>query len=343
MHLYAALSLTFIAVTLLAGQQPVGAAIWYAQSIITVAAVVGGILVRERMRGARRAMPARVGYREAWAVVQQGPVSISAYLFVAATFPLYVASFTAWKTWLGYVIPFTWDERLSAWDAVLHGGVDPWRLIHPLFSSEPASHALTTTYGYGWTLAVHGIVAWTALTRRPRFLVANMIAWPICGLAMAGALMSAGPAFYTSVTGCAQNPYRELTDYLRAIGSPAAYWQRYLWDAYTAQTARTGSGLSAMPSMHLVVATLCACAVWAQGRAWRVGAIAFVAVMLVGSVHTAWHYALDGYLGIIAGLAVWWLAGWILRRRSPGRHHPERVETREGNGRTITAAQIRKL
>jgi membrane-associated phospholipid phosphatase len=39
----------------------------------------------------------------------------------------------------------------------------------------------------------------------------------------------------------------------------------------------------------------------------------YAIVILVGSVHLGWHYAVDGYAGIfIAGFS-WWLAGIVAR------------------------------
>ena len=42
---------------------------------------------------------------------------------------------------------------------------------------------------------------------------------------------------------------------------------------------------------------------------------AFASVVLVGSVHLGWHYAVDGYLSIVATLAIWWLVGALTDRR----------------------------
>ena len=40
---------------------------------------------------------------------------------------------------------------------------------------------------------------------------------------------------------------------------------------------------------------------------------AYAALVLVGSVHFGWHYAIDGYASIAAVLALWWIAGGITR------------------------------
>jgi hypothetical protein len=184
--------------------------------------------------------------------------------------------------------------------------------VNPVLGTPFAARAISRVYAYLWTVVLHGIVAWVALTRRPRFMIASMIAWPLCGLVMAGLFLSAGPAFYGHVAP-GPDPYAELVAFHRAAGSSAAHWQAYLWDIHTSGVLALGAGISAMPSMHLTAATLCACATWAQGRAWRIAGVGFVALMLVGSVSTAWHYAVDGYAGIVMALAIWWISSHVSR------------------------------
>jgi hypothetical protein len=44
----------------------------------------------------------------------------------------------------------------------------------------------------------------------------------------------------------------------------------------------------------------------------------YLALILVGSVHLAWHYAIDGYVSILAVLLIWRAAGWwASRNHSP--------------------------
>jgi hypothetical protein len=36
-------------------------------------------------------------------------------------------------------------------------------------------------------------------------------------------------------------------------------------------------------------------------------------LVLIGSVHLGWHYAVDGYVAIAAVTGFWWIAGRIIR------------------------------
>jgi PAP2 superfamily len=98
------------------------------------------------------------------------------------------------------------------------------------------------------------------------------------------------------------------------------------------------NGISAMPSVHVAVAVLFALAGGRAGR-WP-GRLftAYAGIVLLGSVHLGWHYAVDGYVSaaIVAGL--WLLSGplatWYHERvcRGTGRARAGRTGTRWSSG-----------
>jgi hypothetical protein len=61
--------------------------------------------------------------------------------------------------------------------------------------------------------------------------------------------------------------------------------------------------------MHVAMAVLIALVAWARHRAAGAALWLYAAVIMVGSVALAWHYAVDGYVG---GLMAW--ATWRLSR-----------------------------
>ena len=90
-----------------------------------------------------------------------------------------------------------------------------------------------------------------------------------------------------------------------------------------------------MPSMHLA-STFCCVLLGLATRRW-LGAVfgVFALLILVGSVHLGWHYAVDGYVAIIATCAIWRAVGWLLDRAivtrllwGEGRWPSDAVETR---------------
>jgi hypothetical protein len=57
-------------------------------------------------------------------------------------------------------------------------------------------------------------------------------------------------------------------------------------------------------------------------RTWKPLGVIFAlygVLILIGSVHLGWHYAIDGYASIIGVLVLWWAAGKIASERKPAR------------------------
>jgi hypothetical protein len=74
------------------------------------------------------------------------------------------------------------------------------------------------------------------------------------------------------------------------------------------------NGISAMPSVHVAAAVLFALVGWQVGRAMGIGFTIYALVILTGSVHLGWHYAVDGYLSAAAVLLLWAASGPLIRR-----------------------------
>jgi membrane-associated phospholipid phosphatase len=130
--------------------------------------------------------------------------------------------------------------------------------------------------------------------------------WALLGTALAALLPAAGPAFYHQVVG--QNDFLPLVDYLRSVheaaGLPPVSVQDQLWAERLKGRALHG-GISAMPSMHVGMATLFALVGWQIHRWAGVIATFFAAGIMIGSVHLGWHYALDGYVAAPLTLLIW--------------------------------------
>jgi hypothetical protein len=74
-----------------------------------------------------------------------------------------------------------------------------------------------------------------------------------------------------------------------------------------------GSGITAMPSMHVAMAQLTWLGMRRVSRAAGWWFFAFFVVIWIGSVHLAYHYAVDGLVSVIATTAIWWASGALLR------------------------------
>ncbi|MGE3831068.1 MAG: phosphatase PAP2 family protein [Parvibaculaceae bacterium] len=238
------------------------------------------------------------------------PVLVAMILFNKAVLEL--------KPAIPLVKPFSWDVTFMELDRMLHFGVDPWRLLQPLLGHDAITFAFNLVYNF-WFLALFGLWFWfgfkpdTSLLRL-RFFISYMIGWFMGGGVLALYFSSAGPCYY-SLIGLSPDPFQPLMAYLYDVNTRLPIWaldaQQLLWDGYTGKFQPVG--ISAFPSMHNTMATIFALVGWRMHKSLGIIFTAYAGLILVGSVHLGWHYAVDGYAGIVIALAAWWVAAPLAR------------------------------
>ena len=248
---------------------------------------------------------------------------------VLALFPVFVSVFTSFKMMIPWINPYEWDPSFMVWDRWLHGGWHPWELLQPLLGYPWVTAAINFLY-HAWFFVLYGLIVWQAFTLRTphlrmQFLISFVVSWVLLGSVAASWLSSAGPCYYFLVTGL-DDPFSPLMAYLEGANEVVPIWalgvQEMLWERYQTGSLDVGSGISAMPSMHVSSAFLFFLLGLRVHRllAWGLGFFFFVT--LIGSVHLAWHYAIDGYFAIVATWLIWRLSGWLV-----GRGEPQGVES----------------
>lgn len=247
--------------------------------------------------------------------------------------PLVLSAMTSLKRMIPVIAPFDWDYRLMALDRFLHGGYHPWELLQPLLGYPLVTVAISYLYTIPWLIMVLFLQFWHTVTLEPgrmRFLLSYVLSWFLLGNGLATAFSSAGPAYYHHfVTGA--NPFAPLMDYLYAVAAdhrlPSVMGQEYLWSSYEQNFAALGSGMSAMPSMHIATAFLAVLVCWRRHPVLRWGSISFLLLLLAGSVHLGWHYAVDGYVSVALTGAIWVVVGRALRWRETHVAHAASINT----------------
>jgi len=248
---------------------------------------------------------------------------IAGFLVASALAPLFFSTFGSFKRLIPVLEPFAWDPAFASLDRWLHGGVDPWRLLQPVLGTPAVTSAVSFAYNL-WFFVLFFTFIWQVMSlKRPQlrmqFLLAFLLCWIVLGTVLATVLSSAGPVYYGRITGLA-DPFAPLMHYLYAVHEQAPVWalsvQERLWTTYQAGGIDFGSGISAMPSLHVATSTLFALLGWRVNRLAGIAYTAFAVVILVGSVHLGWHYAIDGYLAAVLVAALWYGTGWALRRRA---------------------------
>lgn len=250
---------------------------------------------------------------------------------VLAAWPVVIVSFSLTKALIPAAVPFYLDPFLHAADRMIHFGHDPWALLQPVLGHPLVTYIIDRLYALWLFVTYFAVLLQITSTKdrrlRLHFLMSSMLAWMLLGGLAATLLSSVGPCYYGDVVG--SEPYAPLMEYLRGavpgtrlgiLGfgfTPeliAVRVQDMLWESYQEGDFGFGRGISAAPSMHVASTWLVARMLQAYGRWAAIAGWGFFGVILVGSVHLGWHYALDGYLSIAGAWALWRLTGWLLDR-----------------------------
>lgn len=246
-------------------------------------------------------------------------------LIVLVTLPALLNVMVGYRQALTLVKPFTYDTAFMELDRWLHFGRHPWELLHPILGHPAVTVLIDRGYVYGWFSLLWATTIWqTVHGREPirlQYLLSFAASWILLGTIVAIALSSAGPVYFGHVTGL-PDPYAPLMAYLANVDAESPLWalanQERLWETF-----RTWGGITAMPSMHLTITTAASLAA-VRTRGWLVVIVGPLwLLMLLGSVHLGWHYAIDSYAGIVAAALIWYGCGrmarwWIERYGEPG-------------------------
>lgn len=233
---------------------------------------------------------------------------------------LFIGAFSYFKVAIPEIDFFTWDPLLAQIDRTLHFGVDPYKITMALFGTPLATSFLNANY-HLWLFLNYFVILLACFAKkdmitRNTFLVAYVLIWAIGGNGIATLFSSAGPVYFQMLEH--GSTYTPLMETLRAFNEISPVWaldvHDMLWQGLTGEGPV--KGISAMPSMHVASSVLMTLYAYRYAR-WA-GHImtAFTVLIMLGSVHLAWHYAIDGYVSILLTLGCWKLAHWMVTRQA---------------------------
>ncbi|MDH3281498.1 MAG: phosphatase PAP2 family protein [Gammaproteobacteria bacterium] len=256
------------------------------------------------------------------------PKRVVAFILVVSLKPFFFSAFSSFKRMIPYHNGWYWDATFKDWDKWLHFGRHPWEWTHAVFGSPAATGAIALSYNV-WYFIIFFTFVWQAWnTKQPRlrnqYLYSFILTWIILGTVLATALASAGPVYYGRAVG-GVDPFAPLMQRLYEINGMWEVWtlplplQERLWTVYESRGLMLGSGISAMPSLHIATTTLTMILAWKFNKVAGIAMTLFLVVIQIGSVHLGWHYAIDGYVSIPLVFLIWFGVGraidWWERRK----------------------------
>jgi hypothetical protein len=218
-------------------------------------------------------------------------------------------------------------------DRLMHFGFSPSVFATALFEDGPVAGWLDRWYGL-WTPTVLVMLAFfTASTDgllRRRFMLSCVFLWGL-GCWLYVALPALGPVYYVP----------ELWKGIAERMPSASSMHGALWANYEKMIAgRNGVlrefnpiyAIAAMPSLHVAAHALFAFWSWKHARPIALLFIGATALTFLGSLVTGWHYAVDGYAGILLAWVSYRLA-FRFERQDP-RDEP----AADGSGESVAPA-----
>lgn len=234
---------------------------------------------------------------------------IPQFLIIFLLIPLFICSYSSLKQTIPLINGFTFDLNLYKIDKFLHFNHTPWELLQPLIGYPAVTKFIDFCYLAWGSIFVYSLLYMACHKSRKlrlQFFISLACCWIFIGNVLANIFSSAGPCYFSRVTGLSANPYAGLFSYLESVPQLGAITnQDLLWRAYKADIFMPLGGISAMPSMHVSIAVLLALLYKNFGKWQGRLLILFAAIIQIGSVHLGWHYAVDGYLSGIVTILIW--------------------------------------
>jgi hypothetical protein len=246
-----------------------------------------------------------------------------AMLLSGLTLPL----FQVFKQLILPIRGFPFDPIVAKAENLLLFGHDGWEVTHTLFGNVAMTRYFDTAYAL-WLPLMFAfppviVMAFSNVRLRARLLGCWLASWVLIASVGAWIFGSAGPCYYNALVG-PHAGFANLDKQLTAIGDAARDqghsiaaidFQHMLLRQLQDGAFVPAGGISAMPSMHVAMATLFAMTAFRYARPLGWVFAIYAASIWVGSVHLGWHYALDGVLGAAMMVGLWKLSGKLVPHR----------------------------
>ncbi len=221
---------------------------------------------------------------------------------------------------------FPFDPAIARLERTLLLGSDGWQITHRLFGTFEAALIFDRCYAIWlpmmFTFPFLAVVAVREDRMRARILACWFASWLLIATLAAWLFASAGPVYYVALVG-PDAGFETLGRSLAMIDSQAKAsgvgvgfpdFQTMLLTEWHQGSFTAAGGISAMPSMHVAMATLLALGTFRMWKPLGWAMCIYAVAIWLGSVHLGWHYALDGIVGAGMMYMLWRATGWLVAK-----------------------------
>lgn len=247
-------------------------------------------------------------------------------------FAIVMPTFSAFKQRILPRAGFGFDPTLAVIDRKMFG-VDPGLWLHQAIGSPTLTYFLDAIY-HSWfvpmTIGVGIVALCTDARTRMQYMTAYTMTWIGLGSILAYLLPAAGPCYYEMLVGERGNaPFAAVNAAL--LADQAAKSANFLFtleiktmllNRFDDPNLSIGGGISAIPSIHNAMAVLFALVGYRFNRTFGVLMSAFASLIWIGSIYLNWHYAIDGIVGAVGAIGLWYGAGRLVGRTNAKENNP---------------------
>ncbi|OPX40881.1 MAG: hypothetical protein B1H13_05080 [Desulfobacteraceae bacterium 4484_190.3] len=200
--------------------------------------------------------------------------------------------------------PALYDDILWKIDKFIHFGFSPTLLSLKLFSATDITSFIDFTYIIWYFLKIPFFIIFIWFVdqkKRDHFFSAYFLLWVIGGLS-AVLFPSVGPVY-------------KYPDLFAGLNIPhASELQKQLWIHYNGILlhpenfrAFVYEGVAAFPSLHVAVIALFCIFSRELNKIFFISMLCYTVIVQAGSVHLGWHYAVDGYFGVLLAFSCYFV------------------------------------
>ncbi len=219
---------------------------------------------------------------------------------------LNMVTFMWTKPLLNFLVPF-WADPLLADLRALFLGNDPWKFLGWLNSMPMAIFYHRAWFGL-MIVTLMLVLSKPASSEKSALMLTYFLLWSVAGPLIHVLLPAGGPIFYEQLG---------HGDRFAGIIVPGevAKMSAFLWTVYSSgEQFAPGSGISAMPSLHIATTAWMVMALWVLERRWAAPMVAAGLLIFLLSISLGWHYAADGIVGAAVTLLAYAMCRSMLER-----------------------------